>query len=99
MLHQARSQGINVTPTLFINGRLLEGVRSYADYERIILQERERGVPQDDVSAHMWLNLAAAQSTGEDRERSAAARDAVAARMTREDLSEAQRRAREWSPE
>ena len=37
-----RSQGINVTPTLFINGRLLEGVRSYADYERIILQERER---------------------------------------------------------
>ena len=39
---QARSQGINVTPTLFINGRLLEGVRSYADYERIILQERER---------------------------------------------------------
>ena len=34
--------GVNVTPTLFINGRLLEGVRSYADYERIILQERER---------------------------------------------------------
>ena len=57
------------------------------------------GVPQDNVSAHMWLNLAAAQSTGEERERSVTARDAVAARMTREDLSEAQRRAREWSPE
>ena len=50
------------------------------------------GVPQDNVSAHMWFNLAAAQSTGENREWSAAARDAVAARMTREDLSEAQRR-------
>ena len=58
-----------------------------------------RGVPQDDVSAHMWLNLATAQSTGEQRERIAAARDAVAERMTREDLSEAQQRAREWSPE
>ena len=46
----------------------------------------------------MWLNLAAAQSTGEARERHAAARDAVAERMTRENLSEAQRRAREWSP-
>ena len=57
-----------------------------------------RGVPQDDVSAHMWLNLATAQSTGEQRERIAAARDAVAERMTREDLSEAQQRAREWSP-
>ena len=58
-----------------------------------------RGVPQDDVLAHMWLNLATAQSTGEERERRAPARDAVAERMTREDLSEAQRRAREWSPE
>ena len=56
------------------------------------------GVLQDDVAAHMWLNLAAAQSTGEARERHAAARDAVAERMTRENLSEAQRRAREWSP-
>ena len=54
-----------------------------------------RGVPQDDVAAHMWLNLSAAQSTGEYREQRAKARDAVAARMTREDLSEAQRRAQE----
>ena len=58
-----------------------------------------RGVPQDNVSAHMWLNLATAQSMGEEREQSATMRDAVAERMTREDLSEAQRRAREWSPE
>ena len=47
----------------------------------------------------MWLNLATAQSTGEEREQRATARDAVGDRMTREDLSEAQRRAREWAPE
>ena len=54
------------------------------------------GVPQDDVTAHMWLNLAASRSTGEDREQAAKARVAVAARMTPEGRSEAQRLAREW---
>ena len=44
----------------------------------------------------MWLNLAASRFTGEQRERTVAARDVVAARMTSADLSEAQRRAREW---
>ena len=34
-----------------------------------------------------------------EREQSATMRDAVAERMTREDLSEAPRLAREWSPE
>ena len=57
------------------------------------------GIPQDKVSAHMWFNLAAAQSTREARERHAKARDSVAESMTREELSEAQRRAREWAPE
>ena len=54
------------------------------------------GVPQDNVEAHMWLNLAAARLSGADRERSVATRDRVAERMTPADLSEAQRRAREW---
>ena len=58
-----------------------------------------RGVPPDDIAAHMWFNLAAAQSTGEDRERYVKARAALADRMTREDIREAQRRAREWPPE
>ena len=43
-----------------------------------------RGVPEDDVTAHMWLNVAAA--TGDE-----------AARMTREQIAEAQARAREWA--
>ena len=55
-----------------------------------------RGVPQDNVEAHMWLNLAASRLTGDQREEAATDRDAVAERMTPADLSEAQRRAREW---
>ena len=55
-----------------------------------------KGVPQDNVEAHMWLNLAASRSSGADRERRVATRDRVAERMTPADLSEAQRRAREW---
>ena len=56
-----------------------------------------RGVPQDYVEAHMWYSLAGAQNSGEDRARSVEARDAVAERMTREQLADAQRRAREWT--
>ncbi len=54
------------------------------------------GVPQDYVEAHMWTNLAAAQSSGEDRDQLVKSRDLIAAKMTAEQVAEAQRRAREW---
>ena len=41
-----------------------------------------RGVVQDYVQAHMWRNLAASRQTGEDRELSVEARDALADLMT-----------------
>ena len=44
----------------------------------------------------MWANLAAAQSFGEDRDRWVKNRDNNAAKMTAEQIAEAQRRAREW---
>ena len=47
-----------------------------------------RGVPQDYVSAHMWLNLAAA--TGDEEARKA--RERVAASMTREQLRTAEQK-------
>ena len=55
-----------------------------------------RGVPQDDVQAHMWFNLAASRSTGEDRETAVRNRDIVAGRMDPTQIAEAQRLAREW---
>ena len=57
-----------------------------------------RGVLQDAVTAHMWLNLAAAQYSGSLGDLYVRARDRVAARLTPEQRAEAQRLAREWRP-
>ena len=67
-----------------------------AQYSLGVMYGTGEGVPQDNVEAHMWLNLAASRLSGADRERSVGARDRVAELMTPADLSEAQRRAREW---
>ena len=56
------------------------------------------GVPQDYVEAHMWANMAAAQSSGETRDHWVNNRDLNTAKMTAEQIAEAQRRAREWTP-
>jgi TPR repeat protein len=55
------------------------------------------GVPQDYVQAHMWFNLAASKSS-RIRDMAISDREAVASRMTPEQLAEAQRLAREWQP-
>ena len=54
------------------------------------------GVPPDAVEALMWLTIAAARSTGVEREQMVTARAAVAARMTPTDVREAHRRAQAW---
>jgi hypothetical protein len=55
-----------------------------------------QGVPQDDVEAHKWCNLAASRSTYADQKRRAEARDALAKLMTPAQLAEAQTLAHEW---
>jgi TPR repeat protein len=55
-----------------------------------------RGVAQDSVQAYMWLNLAASKLPG-DKEVSAAL-DALAAKMTPDQIATAQRQAQEWKP-
>ena len=69
-----------------------------AQFNRGNMYAGGNGVPQDYVVAHMWLKLAAAQSFGVYREPYVKARDAVAEHMTAEQIAEAQRRAREWTP-
>ena len=54
------------------------------------------GVPQDDLQALMWYNLAVSRLTGKVREWAVQGRDKVAGRMTPEQLAEAQHLAREW---
>jgi uncharacterized protein len=73
------------------------------------MYELGHGVPQDYVLAHMWYNLAAAPSRADPddyvgldptvvAETNAEMRDEVAAKMTPDQIAEAQRLAREWKP-
>ena len=57
-----------------------------------------RGAPRDLVASHMWITLAAAQLGGVTRHGALKFRNTVAAAMTSQQLGEAQRLAREWTP-
>jgi TPR repeat protein len=65
-----------------------------AQFNLGLLYANGRGVEQDFIQAHMWLNLAAAGSEpAAQRER-----DLIATKMTRSQLAQAVRLAREWQP-
>ena len=55
-----------------------------------------QGVPQDDVDAHKWRNLAASRVSADDQKRYAEVSDATASEMTPQQLADAQKLAREW---
>ena len=58
-----------------------------------------KGVRQDYVQAHMWFNLSASRATDvQIRDLAAKQRDQLAAKMTPDQIAEAQRLAREWKP-
>jgi len=67
-----------------------------AQYNLGLLYFHGEGVPQDYAVAHKWANLAASRSQGEDLEKFAKTRVALAERMTPSQIAEAQRLAREW---
>jgi TPR repeat protein len=62
-----------------------------------LLYDRGQGVPLDYVEAHKWLNLAAARAASGDRDYFVRIRNAVASKLSRGQIYEAQRRAREWT--
>jgi TPR repeat protein len=62
-----------------------------------LLYDRGQGVPLDYVEAHKWLNLAAARAGRDDRDYYVRMRNAVASKLTRAQIYEAQRRARDWT--
>src|SRR5205085_1819073 len=63
-----------------------------------LLYDKGQGVAQDYVEAHKWLNIAAAHASNNDRDYYVRIRNAVASKLTRAQIYEAQRRAREWRP-
>jgi len=69
-----------------------------AQYFLGLLYDKGQGVPQDFVLAEAWLNLAVAHAEPGWRSRWALIRDAVASKMSRADLEEAQNLAYAWRP-
>jgi len=63
-----------------------------AHYSLGVLYDNGQGIPQDDVQAHMWINLAVAQSSGEDRDWRVRNRDIIAAKMTAEQIAKSLKR-------
>ena len=63
-----------------------------------LLFDKGYGVPQDWVEAEVWLDLAAAHAAGTQQDYFARVRDAVAQKLTLDQLAEAQRRASAWTP-
>ena len=58
------------------------------------MYDQGQGVPQDYIQAHMWFNLAGASGDADGIKE----RDAIAGKMTPDQIAEAQRLAREWKP-
>jgi hypothetical protein len=57
-----------------------------------------RGVPQDDVQAHMWFNLGASRAQIRAlRDLAVRGRDRAARQMNRTQIAEAHRRLNEWA--
>jgi uncharacterized protein len=71
-----------------------------AQYELAFLYATGDGVAQDYVAAHMWFNLAGANLPASDvrRRYAIANREALETKMTREQIAEAQTRARDCKP-
>ena len=67
-----------------------------AQFNLGVMYRTGRGVPQDDVEAYKWYNLAATYADAEQREQFAERRDAAGERLTPELRTDAQRRAREF---
>ena len=65
-----------------------------AQYNLGVFHQDGQGAPRDDVAAYMWLDLAARAG----QMFAGAARNALARRMSAENIAEAQRRVREWRP-
>lgn len=63
-----------------------------------LLFDKGYGVPLDWVQAEIWLNLAAAHAGPRQQEYYGRIRDAVAQKLTLNQLAETQRRASAWTP-
>ena len=67
-----------------------------AQFNLGVMQDNGLGVPQDDVEAYKWFNLATTYIDASQREEYAEARDTAAERLTPQQRAEGQKLSREW---
>jgi TPR repeat protein len=82
-------------------GRAADQRHPQAQYNLGLLYATGEGVEQDHQTAHMWFNLAVVHFPASDiRNRNAAirSRSFTAGKLSREQVAEAQKMAREWQP-
>ena len=63
-----------------------------------LMYDKGHGVPLNFVLAYKWLNLATAHASGSQRDAYARFRDAVASKMSTNEIIEAQHRILSWTP-
>jgi TPR repeat protein len=71
-----------------------------AQYNLGLAYAKGEGVEQDNISAHAWFNIAASRFAASDagnRNLAISNREAVARKLTPEEIADAQKRAREWA--
>lgn len=68
---------------------------SNAQYRLGLAYHLQRGVPKNNILAYQWLNIAAASGNRDAR----AERDALAYKMTGEEIATGQRLSRDWKPQ
>jgi TPR repeat protein len=67
-----------------------------AQLELGLMYNKGQGVPRDLVLSHMWLNLSASHAVGANRDYAVRLRDALASKMTVQQLMAAQHLAQSW---
>jgi uncharacterized protein len=63
-----------------------------------LMYDKGHGVPQDFVLAYKWLDLATARTQGHERDTYARFRDAIASKLSTDEIIEGQRLALHWTP-
>jgi TPR repeat protein len=63
-----------------------------------LMYDKGHGVPRDVILAYKWLDLAAARTRGKERDAYARFRDALASKMSPDEIAVGQRLALNWTP-
>jgi TPR repeat protein len=71
---------------------------SFAQAMLGLMYDKGHGLPQDFILAYKWLDLAAAHTVGHERDTYARFRDAVASKMSKDEIAVGQRLALNWVP-